>query len=108
MKYALDFILDGKKYFEILSSSDGRIKIWKCCNHNSGNCNCGLGFGNQIRIYSHLSKIYVKNDQEINRGNVIGIAGKSRLAGNVHLHWTLGKKSRENKALIITLFNFFL
>ena len=107
-KYALDFTLDNKTSFEVLASTSGIVKIWNCCKHNSGKCNCGLGFGNQIRIYrkdfftfySHLGKIFVKNKERVKQGQIIGMAGKSGLAGsNLHLHWNLGKESKQSKLL---------
>lgn len=107
-RYALDFTIDGKKKFEIKASGNGIVKIWKCCEHKSGKCRCGLGFGNQIRIfhtkdyftfYSHLSKVFVKDKQKIKCGEVIGLAGKTGLAGNIHLHWTLGKESNKSKPI---------
>jgi len=106
-KYALDFTIDNKNSFEILASTDGQVKIWRCCNHKSGNCKCGLGFGNQIRLYNdeyftfyaHLGKIFVKNGQFVKQGQVIGLAGNTGLAGTVHLHWTLGIESKENKPI---------
>ena len=104
----MDFYLKSNTFFYVLASADGKIKIWKCCNHKSGNCKCGLGFGNQVRIYhegyftfySHLSKIFVKEGDFIKQGDVIGVAGKTGLAGNIHhLHWTLGKESRRSKLI---------
>ncbi len=107
-RYALDFTIDGKKKFEIKASADGIANVWKCCEHKNDDCKCGLGFGNQIRIYhkngnftfySHLSKIFVISYQKVRQGEVIGFAGKTGLAGNVHLHWTLGKESKESKPI---------
>ena len=103
-KYALDFTVNGYSQFNVRASADGIAKIWDCCKHKSGKCKCGLGFGNQIRIfhsgfftfYSHLSKINVSNGQKIKQGDVIGVSGKTGLAGNVHLHWTLGRESKES------------
>ncbi len=100
-RYALDFTLDNITPFHILASASGKTKIWKCCRHKKGNCQCGLGFGNQIRIYhgqyftfyAHLSKILIKNNQTIKQGDIIGLSGKTGWAGTTHLHWTLGKES---------------
>lgn len=69
-RYALDFTSDNKTSFKVLASADGFVKIGKCCHHTSGNCKCGLRFGNQLKIYhhgyftfySHLSKISVKEN----------------------------------------------
>ncbi len=104
---ALDFTLNGESPFHVLASADGIAKVWNCCNHKSGNCKCGLGFGNQMRIYhdgyltfySHLSKIFVKDGRFVKQGEIIGIAGRSGLAGDVHLHWTFGKESKESKSV---------
>ncbi len=106
-KYALDFTLDNKNPFKILASANGIAKIWQCCKHNSGKCKCGLGFGNQIRIYhnnyftfyAHLSRISVKEKDKVKQGQIIGIAGKTGLAGDTHLHWTWGKKSKGSKPI---------
>ncbi len=100
-RYALDFTAEGKKSFLVVASAPGRVRVWKCCHHHSGRCHCGLGFGNQVRIhhgdyftfYAHLSKIVVKAGQQVKGGEVIGLAGKTGLAGDVHLHWTLGKEA---------------
>lgn len=106
-RYAIDFTRDGKQEFKVLARANGKVKTWRCCNHNNGSCTCGLGFGNQIRIhhknyftfYSHLKKILVKNNQVVNQGQVIGLAGKTGLAGDVHLHWSLGKESKKSKPI---------
>ena len=106
-KYALDFTSNREMKFKVLASHDGTASVWKCCKHNSGNCSCGLGFGNQIRIYhdkyftfyAHLSKILIKNKQKVKQGQVIGISGQTGLAGDIHLHWTLGKESEGSKIL---------
>jgi len=38
-------------------------------------------------VYSHLSKIDVELDQEIMRGEIIGLTGQTGLAGGDHLHF---------------------
>ena len=44
------------------------------------------GFG-LFSMYAHLSKIDVKVDQVVNRGDIIGKTGRSGLAGGDHLHF---------------------
>ncbi len=45
------------------------------------------GFG-LMTIYSHLSSIEVKEGQEVARGAILGLTGKTGLAGGDHLHFS--------------------
>ncbi len=54
------------------------------------------GYGNEIRIehgygymtlYAHLSKILVKEGQQIKRGDIIGLVGNTGLSTSPHLHY---------------------
>lgn len=38
-------------------------------------------------MYFHLSRMYVKEGQEVNRGEVLGLVGSSGRATGPHLHW---------------------
>ena len=38
-------------------------------------------------VYSHLSRITVEIDKEVNKGDVIGLTGQTGLAGGDHLHF---------------------
>ncbi len=40
-------------------------------------------------VYAHLSRIEVSLDQEVKRGEVIGISGQTGLAGGDHLHFSV-------------------
>jgi Peptidase family M23 len=40
-------------------------------------------------VYAHLSRIEVSLDQEVKRGDVIGISGQTGLAGGDHLHFSV-------------------
>lgn len=44
------------------------------------------GFGYQT-LYAHLSKILVKEGQRVQRGDVIGLSGKTGLVSGPHLHY---------------------
>lgn len=44
------------------------------------------GFGYQT-LYAHLSKIVVKEGQRVNRGDFIGLSGKTGLVSGPHLHY---------------------
>ena len=40
-------------------------------------------------LYSHLSKIEVTPDQEVKKGDIIGLTGQTGLAGGDHLHFAI-------------------
>ncbi|MFH1351295.1 MAG: M23 family metallopeptidase [Pseudomonadota bacterium] len=40
-------------------------------------------------VYGHLSKIDVKVDQEVKRGDIVGLTGDTGLAGGDHLHFSV-------------------
>ena len=99
--YAIDLAspkesLPGKIY----ASFDGIAYIYNKCKTNNNNKPnyCGYGYGNYIYIlrsdgifasYAHLDKIYVKNKQQVKKGELIGLEGSTGLAGLRHLHFSL-------------------
>jgi murein DD-endopeptidase MepM/ murein hydrolase activator NlpD len=59
-------------------------------------------FGNYIIIkhsngykslYGHLSKIFVKRNEKVNKGSIIGKAGNTGIAYGYHLHYEIHKNS---------------
>lgn len=42
-----------------------------------------------ISLYAHLSKIHVKEDQEVSRGDIIARVGKTGRVTGAHLHWSV-------------------
>ena len=49
-----------------------------------------LDHGNGLlSLYAHLSKIHVKEGQQVNRGDVIARVGKTGRVTGAHLHWTV-------------------
>ena len=45
-------------------------------------------------VYAHLYKIYVKNGQKVQRGDVIGKSGNSGRAAGFHLHYEVHKNKK--------------
>jgi hypothetical protein len=43
--------------------------------------------------YANVKDIFIKNNQKVKQGQLIGLAGKTGLSGTVHIHWTLGRNS---------------
>jgi murein DD-endopeptidase MepM/ murein hydrolase activator NlpD len=83
----------------ILAAADGIVKF----------ADAVKGYGNRIEIahggstkstYSHLSGFNVRDGQAVNKGDVIGYAGKTGTATGVHLHYEVlvnGKKVDPSK-----------
>lgn len=96
---AIDFA--AKVGQAIYAAADGIVKVAA----NRG------GFGNRIELahgastkstYSHLSGFNVRDGQAVNKGDVIGFAGKTGVATGPHLHyevWVNGHKVDPRKGL---------
>jgi murein DD-endopeptidase MepM/ murein hydrolase activator NlpD len=64
----------------------------------------GGGYGRLVEVehedvgltsrYAHLSRILVKTGRKVNRGDIIGLSGKSGLATGPHLHFELYRKGK--------------
>ena len=82
--YGLD--LDGATGEEIRAANDGRVVMVRDC-YTSGNTvlvDHGAGL---ITSYFHLSKFGVKAGQEVHRGEVLGLVGKTGRVTGPHLHF---------------------
>ena len=82
--YGLD--LDGSTGDEIRAANDGRVVMVRDC-YTSGNTvlvDHGAGL---ITSYFHLSKFLVKAGQEVQRGEVLGLVGKTGRVTGPHLHF---------------------
>tara|TARA_R110000868_G_scaffold258137_10_gene515435 strand:- start:11683 stop:12447 length:765 start_codon:yes stop_codon:yes gene_type:complete len=98
--FALDLHSDRSKKVkaEIVAVIDGQVVAFADC--KDVNDQCGLGFGNQVKIfsndgslafYAHLSEVKVKTGDQVKVGDVIGVEGMSGWTGkdNPHLHFSM-------------------
>ncbi len=82
--YGLD--LDGSTGDEIRAANDGRVVMVRDC-YTSGNTvlvDHGAGL---ITAYFHLSRFLVKAGQEVRRGDLLGLVGKTGRVTGPHLHF---------------------
>ncbi len=89
---------------KILAGWAGKVVAFNEC--NTKNDGCGLGFGNQVKIftpdghilfYAHLENVFVKTGDVVKAGDVIGMEGETGAAGpnNRHLHFSVHYDWRE-------------
>ena len=82
--YGLD--LDGSTGDEIRAANDGRVVMVRDC-YTSGNTvlvDHGAGL---ITAYFHLSRFLVSAGQEVKRGELLGLVGKTGRVTGPHLHF---------------------
>jgi len=82
--YGLD--LDGSTGDEIRAANDGRVVMVRDC-YTSGNTvlvDHGAGL---LTAYFHLSRFLVKAGQEVRRGQLLGLVGKTGRVTGPHLHF---------------------
>ena len=82
--YGLD--LDGSTGDEIRATNDGRVVMVRDC-YTSGNTvlvDHGAGL---ITAYFHMSKFLVKPGEEVKRGQLLGLVGKTGRVTGAHLHF---------------------
>ena len=82
--YGLD--LEGSTGDEVHAANDGRVVMVRDC-YTSGNTvliDHGAGL---ITAYFHLSKFVVKPGQEVRRGELLGLVGKTGRVTGPHLHF---------------------
>jgi len=78
--------LDGSTGDEIRAANDGRVVMVRDC-YTSGNTVLVEHGGGLITSYFHMSKFLVKPGQEVKRGDLLGLVGKTGRVTGPHLHF---------------------
>ena len=78
--------LDGSTGDEIRAANDGRVVLVRDC-YNSGNTVLVEHGAGLITAYFHMSKFLVKVGQEVRRGDLLGLVGKTGRVTGPHLHF---------------------
>ncbi len=100
--FSFDFLNPTIKELEIVAAADGEIvDIFTIASPNADFFQGVWGWGNYVMIdhsnqyytlYAHLNEIIVEEGQIIKSGTILGIIGKTGLAGGIdHLHFGLFK-----------------
>ena len=84
----LGFDLSDVQNSPVEAANDGRV-VWAKNLGIYGNCIVlDHGYGLQS-IYGHLREIDVKEGEMVKKGQKMGIAGETGLAGGVHVHFSM-------------------
>ena len=78
--------LDGSTGDEIRAANDGRVVMVRDC-YTSGNTVLVEHGAGLITAYFHMSKFLVKPGQEVRRGELLGLVGKTGRVTGPHLHF---------------------
>ncbi|HEY1418794.1 MAG TPA: M23 family metallopeptidase, partial [Myxococcaceae bacterium] len=78
--------LDGRTGDEIRAANDGRVVMVRDC-YTSGNTVLVEHGAGLITAYFHMSKFLVKPGQEVQRGDLLGLVGKTGRVTGPHLHF---------------------
>jgi len=78
--------LDGATGDEIRAANEGRVLMVRDC-YTSGNTVLVEHGSGLITAYFHLSKFLVKKGQEVRRGQLLGLVGKTGRVTGPHLHF---------------------
>ncbi|MDY6820856.1 MAG: M23 family metallopeptidase [Deferribacterota bacterium] len=74
------------KHAPVKAANNGKVVLTKAIGIFGDTVVIDHGFG-LFSMYSHLSKISVKNNQIVSKGDIIGNTGMTGLAGGDHLHY---------------------
>ena len=95
--------LRARKGTPIKACNNGKVTLVRDC-YLSGNTVVIDHGGGLFTLYAHLSRVLVKKDQMVRKGDTIGLAGASGRATGPHLHWGLSLLgNRVNPAQLMNL-----
>jgi murein DD-endopeptidase MepM/ murein hydrolase activator NlpD len=84
----LGYDLASTQHAGVIASNDGRV-VYAAPLGIYGNCVVvDHGYGLQT-IYGHMSRIDVKEGDEVKRGQVMGLSGMTGMAGGDHIHFSM-------------------
>jgi murein DD-endopeptidase MepM/ murein hydrolase activator NlpD len=84
----LGFDLAVTRRAPIPASNSGRVAVAKYFGIFGNAVVIDHGYG-LMSLYGHLASIAVREDQQVQRGDIIGATGETGLAGGDHLHFTM-------------------
>lgn len=87
----VDFVVDTGT--PILATGPGRVEAAGYEGQNGNRVSIDHGYGYRS-VYCHLSKLQVRPDEQVKRGQVVALSGNTGRSSGPHLHYTLYYQGR--------------